>query len=63
MNRNEVRAEGTAGVRRVINVVLTRVHPRAHRSQFNRRNEGQLKVCVESNMIPRVTCLEFSSMV
>ena len=52
MKRNEDSAQGTAAVSEVINVVLTRVYPQARRSQFNRRNEGQFKVWVKSNMIP-----------
>ena len=45
-------ARGTAAAAEVINVVLTRVSPQARRSQSNRRNEGQSKVWVKSNMIP-----------
>lgn len=51
MKKNENGARGIAAVSQVINVVLTRVHPEARRSQFNRRNGGQFKVWVESNMI------------
>ncbi len=51
MKRNEDSAHRTAAVA-VINVVLTRVYPQAPRSQFNRRNKGQFKVWVKSNMIP-----------
>ena len=62
MKRNQDSARGVEAASEVMNVVLTRVYPQAHRSQFNRRNAGQFKVWVKSNMIPQVTALEFKYM-
>ena len=53
MERNEERAWGIAAISEVINVVLTRVYPRAQRSRFNRKNKGQFKVWVKSNVFPK----------